>query len=147
MAKPLLRGHFHQAMFFISLGGCALLVLKTDSPHEFISTLIYTFGVLTMFGVSALYHRITWKPSARLLMKRFDHAAIYLMIAGTFTPISILALPESSATRLLISIWAVAVLGILQSIFFVNLPKWMSSILYLFAGYMILPYILSGPFV
>lgn len=138
--KPLLRGHFHQAMFFISLGACIMLILKADSKIEIISTVVYSVGVLTMFGVSALYHRITWPPNSRLMMKKFDHAAIYIMIAGTFTPITQLALPEESGTKLLISIWAVALLGILQSIFFVNLPKILSAILYLAAGYMIAPY-------
>ena len=138
--KPLLRGHFHQAMFFVSLGACVLLILKADSSIETISTTIYSLGVLTMYGISALYHRVTWSPERRLFMKKLDHAAIYIMIAGTFTPITLLALPPHSGTRLLISIWGIALLGTIQSIFFVNLPKIVSAILYLIAGYMIAPY-------
>jgi hemolysin III len=138
--KPLLRGHFHQAMFFVSLGACLLLIFKADSKIETISTVIYSLGVLTMYGISALYHRVTWSPERRLFMKKLDHSAIYIMIAGTFTPITQLALPPDSGTKLLISIWAIALLGIIQSMFFVNLPKIVSAVLYLIAGYMIAPY-------
>ena len=80
--KPLLRGHFHQSMFFVSLGASLLLIAKSHSQIQYISTIVYSFALLTMFGVSALYHRITWNPKKRLLMKRLDHAGIYLMIAG-----------------------------------------------------------------
>jgi hemolysin III len=138
--KPLLRGHFHQAMFFVSLGACILLVLRADSRIETISTIVYSLGALTMYGISALYHRVTWSPERRLFMKKLDHAAIYIMIAGTFTPITQLALPPESGKTLLISIWGIALLGMVQSIFFVNLPKIVSAILYLIAGYMIAPY-------
>lgn len=139
--KPLLRGHFHQAMFFISLGACALLTMKSNTHDEFISTFVYSLGVLTMFGVSALYHRVTWSPKARLTMKRLDHSAIYIMIAGTFTPVCMLALPKDSGPKLLLSVWLVAALGICQSIFFVNLPKMISAILYLIVGFMVAPYL------
>lgn len=138
--KPLLRGHFHQAMFFIALGAGILLILKGNTELELTSTIIYSLGLLTMFGISALYHRINWNPKARSLMKRLDHSAIYVMIAGTFTPICLLALSEESGKRLLIAIWIVALFGIIQSIFFVNLPKMVSAVLYLIAGYMIAPY-------
>jgi len=66
---------------------------------------------------------------------------IYLLIAATSTPVSIFALSESSNTKLLLSVWGVALVGILQSLFFVNLPKIVSALIYLFAGYMVLPYV------
>ena len=138
--KPLLRGHFHQAMFFVSLGACILLIAKCDSRLQYISIIVYSIALLCMFGISALYHRITWTPSERFLMKRLDHAGIYLMIAGCFTPICLLALPEKSGTQLLTLIWIVGFIGIIQSIFFVNIPKMYSAILYLIMGYMIVPY-------
>ncbi len=138
--KPLLRGHFHQAMFFVSLGAALLLIAKSDSRIEYISTIVYSIALLAMFGISALYHRITWNPTERFLMKRLDHAGIYLMIAGCFTPICLLALPENSGMPLLTLIWIVAFVGIIQSIFFVNISKMYSAILYLIMGYMIVPY-------
>lgn len=138
--KPLLRGHFHQEMFFVSLGASILLIAKSKSRLEYISTVVYSIALLAMFGISALYHRITWNPTQRFLMKRLDHSGIYLMIAGCFTPITLLALPEKSGMPLLTLIWIVAFIGIIQSIFFVNIPKMYSAILYLIMGYMIVPY-------
>jgi hemolysin III len=141
VTKPLLRGHFHQGMFFVGLGALIPLLFRTHSLNEFIAILIYAVCGLTMFGVSTLYHRVTWSQERRLLWKKMDHAGIYLMIAGSFTPIALLALPESSGKILLAIIWGVAAVGILQSIFFVNVPKYVSSIIYLIAGYLIVPYI------
>src|SRR5690606_12717786 len=88
-----------------------------------------------------LYHRVTWSTERRLLWKKLDHAGIFFMIAGTFTPVAILGLDSSSGSRLLITIWSVAGIGVLQSIFFVKIPKIVSSIIYLIAGYLILPYL------
>jgi hemolysin III len=139
--KPLLRGHFHQAMFFIALGAFIPLIVSTSTPVESISISIYAICTLTMLGISTLYHRITWSPEKRLLWKKLDHAGIYIMIAGTFTPIAMLALGGSSGEKILITIWVVAILGVIQSIFFVNVPKLVSSIIYLIAGYLIVPYV------
>lgn len=139
--KPLLRGHFHQAMFFIALGACLMLIFKSENTLELWSTLIYSFGTLAMFGISTLYHRIHWSPKSRSLMRKLDHAGIYIMIAGTFTPVTLLGLPWESGKTLLIAVWTAAIFGIIQSMFFINLPKWVSAILYLFVGYMIIPYV------
>ncbi len=139
--KPMLRGHFHQAMFFISLGACLLLLIQTQSHKEFLSIMVYSTGVLALFGISALYHRIHWEPRPRLWMKRLDHAGIYIMIAGCMTPIAQIVLPEASGTKLLLIAWIVAAIGILQSLFFVNLPKIISASLYLIMGFLILPYL------
>lgn len=139
--KPLLRGHFHQALFFVFLGACFLLGLKSHTRIQYATTIIYSIGALSMFGVSALYHRIHWSTQARLMMKRLDHSVIYIMIAGTFTPISLLGLQGESGRNLLIGVWVFAMLGILQSLFFVNIPKMLSAILYVFVGFLILPYL------
>jgi len=140
-SKPLLRGHFHQAAFFIALGSCLLLLLKATNSISFIAVSVYSFSLINLLGTSALYHRINWSVNKRKWMKRLDHSAIYVLIAGTFTPICLLALSQDSGKKLLITIWAVATLGILQSLFYVQAPKWLSAILYVFAGYLILPYL------
>lgn len=139
--KPILRGHFHQAMFFIALGAYLPLIFQCDTSIERIAIIINAVCTLTMFGVSSLYHRITWSPEKRLIWRKLDHAGIYLMIAGTFTPVALLGLGGKSAEVLLYTIWAVAFAGIIQSIFFVNLPKLVSAVIYLVAGYLIVPYI------
>ncbi len=138
--KPLLRGHFHQEAFFIAVGACAMLIAKAEGSISTIATIIYSFSLMFLLGVSSLYHRITWQPNPRMVMRRLDHSAIYILIAGTFTPVCLLALSETSGKKLLITIWTIAFFGVLQSLFYVNAPKWLSAIFYLIAGYMILPY-------
>ncbi len=139
--KPLLRGHFHQAMFFVALGACLPLLIRCQTLTEKISIGVYSLCALSMFGISAIYHRINWSPEKRLLWKKLDHCGIYLMIAGTFTPLAVLALSDTSRFRLLLTIWLVTLAGIFQSLFFVNLPKYISATIYLVAGYLILPYL------
>jgi hemolysin III len=101
---------------------------------------LYVVCALLTFGISALYHRITWATEARAIWKKLDHAGIYLMIAGTFTPVAMLGLSAASARDCLLTIWIVALAGIIQSVFFVNIPKIFSAVLYLVAGYLIVPY-------
>ena len=139
--KPVLRGHFHQAMFFVVVGAGFPLIFRCHNFRETVSITIYVTCALAMFGISSLYHRITWTPEKRLVWKKLDHAGIYLMIAGGFTPIAALALSPESGKALLLTIWIVTFVGILQSIFFVNLPKYVSALIYVIAGYLILPYL------
>jgi len=139
--KPLLRGHFHQAMFFVALGACVPLLARCETFPEAVAITIYTVCTLALFGISSLYHRLNWTPARRQLWRKLDHAGIYLMIAGSFTPVALLGLGESSGMKLLLTIWSVALAGIIQSMFFVNIPKMVSAIVYLGAGYLILPYI------
>jgi len=139
--KPLLRGHFHQAAFFVTLGATLMLIFKSASHGHILPILIYSIGVLTMFGVSALYHRPVWSPQKRQLMRRLDHAAIYIMIAGSFTPICLLAMTKEAGQNLLFWIWLTAIIGISQSIFWARAPKWLSAILYIAMGWFIVPYL------
>lgn len=138
--KPLLRGHFHQAMFFIALGALFPLIFRCETMLERIAIITYSVCSLTMFGISSLYHRVTWTPNQRAQWKKLDHAGIYLMIAGTFTPVTLLGLGPESAKPLLITVWVFVAFGILQSIFFVNLPKAVSALFYLVMGYLITPF-------
>lgn len=138
--KPALRGHFHQAMFFVVLGAGVPLVYNSQSLLVRVSVGVYVVCALLTFGVSALYHRITWSTGARAIWRRLDHAGIYLMIAGTFTPVAMMGLSAGSARSCLMTIWIVALAGIVQSVFFVNIPKVFSAAIYLAAGYLIVPY-------
>jgi hemolysin III len=138
--KPALRGHFHQAMFFVVLGAGVPLVYNSQGLPTRVSVSVYVVCALLTFGISALYHRITWSTGARAIWRKLDHAGIYLMIAGTFTPVAMLGLSAASARNCLMTIWVVALAGIIQSVFFVNIPKIFSALLYLGAGYLIVPY-------
>jgi hemolysin III len=140
LTKPTLRGHSHQAAFFFALGACTMMLSKTHSMTTFISLFIYSLSLIGLFGISALYHRPTWSPEKRKWMKRLDHTAIYVLIAGTGTPIIYLSLPLEMGVTLLMITWTVAIFGILQSLFWVTAPKWVSSIFYVAAGYLLVPY-------
>ena len=139
--KPKLRGYFHQEAFFIALGACTLLVAKSSNSFSLISSLVYSIGLLTLLGVSSVYHRFNWPPTRRALLKRLDHSAIFILIAGTFTPICLLALSEASGQKLLIVIWSAAILGVVQSIFWVKAPKIVTSLFYVIMGWLAFPYL------
>src|SRR3989344_2161642 len=99
LVKPFLRGHFHQAAFFYALGAWTILLTRVESARQVIALLLYGLGLLGLLGVSALYHRIHWQPKARSQMRRLDHSAIFLLIAGTFAPICLLGMNEESGFR------------------------------------------------
>ena len=96
-----------------------------------------------MFGNSALYHRFHWKPTTRAVLKRIDHANILLLIAGTYTPLAVLALPTPKTVLLLSIVWGGALLGILFRVFWINAPRWLYVALYLALGWAAVMYIVD----
>lgn len=141
MKKPLLRGYFHEWMFFISIGACIPLINNSTNSTELIATIVYSIGIFMMFGFSALYHRVNWRPEVLKIMRRLDHSSIFIMIAGSFTPICLLVLPEKLGLQLLIIMWVVAGIGILQTFIFTNAPRMIRAGIYLIAGYIAIPYL------
>lgn len=139
--KPLLRGHFHQSAFFIFLGACAMLLAKCNTLTQLLTVLVYSFGVVGLFGVSALYHRPQWKPHQRAWMRRLDHAFIFILIAATGTPIAALSLTIQNAKAFLITVWLAAGIGVLQSLFWVHAPKWLVATLCITTGWLAVPYL------
>ena len=137
--KPLLRGHFHQAAFFLAIGACAMLLAEAKDSLALAAALIYSLSLIALFGISALYHRPQWNPTQRTWMRRLDHAAIFILIAGTATPICLLAVGGGSGNNLLLIFWISATAGILQSLFWITAPKWLSAMLYIFMGWLALP--------
>ena len=110
---PLLRGWLHLVSFPIMLVMGAVLTLLVDLPFSpRLSIVIYVLGTATMFGVSALYHRVRWRPKAKRLMQRFDHSAIFLAIAGGYTPVAVLCLAGWAQWVVVGGVWFGAVLGI-----------------------------------
>jgi hemolysin III len=141
MTKPLLRGHIHQESFWLALGACSMLVAKASNSMSFIAGLTYSACLVTLFGISALYHRPTWDLRKRALMRRLDHSAIFLLIIGCFTPICLLALPDPVGTKLLIIVSVAVFFGILKCIFWTGAPKWLSCILYGCVLFLFIPYL------
>src|SRR5690349_19481320 len=81
--KPRLRGVSHEAAFYASLGASAVLVALARTPAARVAAVVYGASMVTMFGISALYHRPTWSPGPRALLRRIDHAGIFVFIAGS----------------------------------------------------------------
>lgn len=139
--KPLLRGYFHQEAFFVALGACILLIAQSSNPISLISSVVYSFGLLMLLGSSAVYHRPQWAPLARARLKRLDHSAIFFLIAGTFTPVCLLALPADKGQKLLLVVWSFALVGVIQSLFWSNAPKFVTAPFYVILGWLALPYL------
>ncbi len=135
LIKPRLRGVSHQYAAYIAAPLGLLLTLKASTRKAAIGSLVYTASLVVLFSISALYHRPTWQPQQRQWMRRLDHAAIFFLIAGTYTPICLLALPGSPGEQLLLTVWTGALLGVAQSLFWVTAPKTFVTALYLLLGW------------
>ena len=125
--RPRLRGVLHQYAFFVSVVCGVLLVLGASGAGERVSAVVFATAVAIMFGVSALYHRITWRPGPRRWMRRLDHAAIYLLIAGTYTPFGLLALTGAWRWTVLPVVWGGALAAIVLKLAWVDAPKWVAA--------------------
>jgi hemolysin III len=139
--KPTWRGWIHAGTFPVTIVAGILLILLADGAAAKWSSVVFTLTSMLLFGNSALYHRIDWKPKTKLLFKRIDHANIFLLIAGTYTPIAMLALPPAQGTLLLVVVWAGALLGIGFRVFWIGAPRWLYVILYLALGWAAVAYL------
>ncbi|WP_372516011.1 PAQR family membrane homeostasis protein TrhA [Streptantibioticus silvisoli] len=135
VVKPKLRGWLHAGMFPAALIAGVALTALADSPRARIACAVYTLSACLLFGVSALYHRGNWGPKAYAVLRRLDHANIFLIIAGTYTPLAILLLPHGTAVALLWFVWAGALAGIAFRVFWVGAPRWLYTPCYLALGW------------
>ncbi len=134
--RPLLRGVFHQYAFFVALVAGLALVLVADSLREQLAMWIYAVALAAMFGVSALYHRVTWRsPRVRTWMRRLDHSTILLLIAGTYTPFALLAFDGWVADTVLVVVWVGAAAGLVLNLLWVDAPKWLTALVFILLGW------------
>ena len=136
--KPLLRGVSHEIAAFVALFAWVALAAVAGPGRARAAANVYGASLFTLFLVSALYHRPSWKPRARLLMRRLDHSAIFFLIAGTYTPFCLL-LPPETGLRLLAIVWGGAAAGVVQSILWVRAPKALVAAVYVLLGWVIVP--------
>jgi hemolysin III len=132
--KPKLRGVSHEYAFFVSLGCGVGLILAASDGRARVAAAIYAVAVSALLGTSALYHRVTWRPTARRWMKRLDHSMIFVLIAGTYTPVALLALHGSLARTILIVVWAGALGGVVFKLVWIDAPKWLFAGVYVALG-------------
>jgi hemolysin III len=133
--KPLLRGVLHQAAFFVSLPLVPVLIVGADGALRQAAAAVFAGSVAACFGASALYHRVTWTPQVRLWMRRIDHAGVYLMIAGTYTPVCLLVLRGYWRPAVLTIVWTGAAAAILLKFVWVAAPKWLAALIGLALGW------------
>ena len=136
--KPLLRGVFHEIAAPVALAASALLALAAAPGRARAAAVVYGTTLFALFLTSALYHRPNWPPRARLLMRRLDHAAILLLIAGTYTPFC-LVLGGKTGNALLVVIWVGAALGLLRAILWAHAPRPLVAAIYVLLGWVVVP--------
>ena len=134
-AKPSWRGWIHAGTFPVAIALGVVLIVLADGTAAKWSSAVFVASSLLLFGVSALYHRFNWSDKTKKLLKRFDHANIFLLIAGSYTPITVLALPKDKAILLLSLAWGGALLGIGFRVFWITAPRWLYVPLYIILGW------------
>jgi hemolysin III len=127
LPKPLLRGVFHQGAFFASVIVAPLLIVDADGGRRQFGAAVFAASVAACFGASALYHRVSWSPRVRLRMQRLDHAGIFLLIAGTYTPVALVVLSGAWRSTILAVVWAGAAVAVALAFAWGAAPRWLSA--------------------
>jgi hemolysin III len=138
---PRLRGVLHLVAAPLALIGGIVLIFMTDSPSARIAAAIFMFTSVVLFATSAVYHMGRWVPRTKALLRRADHSNIFLIIAGTYTPLSLLLLPPESARTLLIVVWSGAIAGVLIRNFWLTAPRWIYVPIYVALGWAAIFYV------
>ncbi len=144
LARPALRGWSHVLAFLLVAPlGLVVLALTEASAARRLSVAVYLAGMLTMFGTSALYHVGRWTVRELLVWRRLDHSAIFLAIAGSYTPVSVAGLDGWQRTTTLAVVWGGAAVGIGAQWLPVTIPRSASTIAYIVVGWSIAPSLLT----
>ena len=133
--KPLLRGVLHQIAFCVAVIVGTLLVAGAEGARRQLAAAVFAGSVALCFGASALYHRVTWTPRVRRWMRRVDHAGVYLLIAGTYTPVGLLVLDGNWRVVVLAIVYAGAGTAIALKFAWVDAPKWLAVVLGIALGW------------
>lgn len=138
LAKPRLRGVFHQYAFWVAAVLCAGLVVLAEDARARVGASVYAVGVCGLFGVSALYHRHSWSPAAARRMRRADHSMIFCFIAASYTPFALVTLEGTLALVVLVVVWTGAVAGIVLKFLWLDAPDWLGATVYVALGWVAL---------
>ena len=133
--KPRLRGVFHEVGFYAAVALGIPLVLTAADGRAQVAALVFASCLAACFGASALYHRPMWTPTARIWLARVDHAGIYLLIAGTYTPFGLLVMSREWRVPVLSVVWGGALAAIALKLFWARAPKWISAAIGLVLGW------------
>lgn len=133
--KPRLRGVSHQWAFLAACVAGSVLVLTAPTGRATAAAAIYAAALTSMFGASALYHRVNWRPGLQPWMRRLDHSMIFVLIAGTYTPVGLLLLHGTLARGVLAALWGGALLGMIMKIAWLDAPSWVIAAVYVALGW------------
>jgi hemolysin III len=133
--KPKLRGWLHLGTAPLTLAAGIVLIALSPTATTRIGSALFAGSAVILFTVSAVYHRGTWSPRVWAFLRRFDHSNIFLLIAGSYTPFSLLLLHGTERWVLLSVVWSGAVLGVLFRVFWVGAPRWLYTPIYIALGW------------
>jgi hemolysin III len=145
--KPLLRGWLHLGMVPAALSAGIVLIVLSDTTAARVAAAVYVTSALLLFSVSAVYHRGRWGPRGEAFLRRFDHANIYLLIAGSYTPFAVVTMHGNVRVAMLSCVWGGAVAGVIFRTTWLHAPRWLFTAFYLLLGWtaaFFLPQLLSG---
>lgn len=137
LEKPLLRGTSHQIAAVIAPLATVALVATAETGASATAAAVFGATAALLFAVSALYHRVSWSPAARMRMRRLDHAAIFVMIAGGYTPLFTLVPSATGGHGAALAIWLGAGVGVVKSLAWPTAPKWVNAVLCVGLGWMV----------
>lgn len=118
------------------IGLIVLLIIGWDTPAKIISLAVYGVSLIFLFSASAMYHMVQVKDKALEIFRKVDHAAIYVLIAGTYTPFCINAFDGFWKWGMLTIIWSLAIIGIVVKIFYIRAPRWLNAGIYILMGWL-----------
>jgi hemolysin III len=133
--RPSLRGHLHTWTAILAVPAGVLLILDAHRAAARVSAAIYAASVLALFGTSASYHRLARSPRAKRVMRRLDHSMIFVLIAGTYTPVCLLAMPRAWGITVLSIVWTGAAVGIVLKVTAFDRMKVLNYALYPILGW------------
>ena len=132
---PRLRGLLHAWAFWFALAAAVMLIAVAPDARARIAAVIYGVGLCALFGASAVYHRWHGNPRWKPILRRIDHSTIFVFIAASYTPISLLVLDEPLREVVLASVWLGALAGVAMSIAWINAPRVLVALCYVAVGW------------
>ncbi len=135
--RPALRGTLHLIAALLAVAGTVWLLLLADSPSGYVGGALFGTSLMLLYGTSASYHQVPWRSSWRRVVKRLDHAMIFVLIAGTYTPFC-LDVHLAWGIPMLAVVWTLAGAGILLKLIWPDGPRWLSVGLYVGLGWIAL---------
>lgn len=139
--KPKLRGWLHAGTFPLAVATTVILIIFSPDNATRLSCLVFGIASSMLFGTSAVYHLGSWTERVSKALRRADHSNIFLIIAGTYTPLAVTLLPKKDAIFLLVVVWVGAIAGLSARIIWINAPRWVYVPIYIGLGWVAVAYL------